>query len=57
MRHLKATEPRLVLLCSNTQFNGSPDVSVPQVKVRIKVFLWSDGSGIGGSRILKSQVL
>lgn len=46
-----------LLLCSNAQLNGSTDVSVPQFKVWIKVFLRSDGGGIGGGCILESQVL
>lgn len=52
-----AAELPSLLLCSNAQFNGPADVSVAKVKIRIKIFLWSDGSGVGGSRILQGQVL
>lgn len=51
LEHLK------LLLCSNAQFNGTADVSFHKVKVGIKVFLWSDRSGIVGSCIFESQVL
>lgn len=46
-----------LLLCSNAQFNRTADVSFHKVKVGIKVFLWSDRSGIVGSCIFESQVL
>lgn len=46
-----------LLLCSNAQFYGSANVSVPKVKVGIEVFLWCDGGGIGGSCIFKGKIL
>lgn len=52
-----AVELRFLLLCPDAQFNGPADVSVPQVKIRVEVFFWRDGCGIGGSGILQSQVL
>lgn len=54
---IRAVELRVLLLCSDAQFNGPADVSVPQVKIRVKIFFWRDGCGIGGSGILQSQVL
>lgn len=46
-----------LLLCTNAHFNGPADVSGPEVKLRVEIFLWSDGSGVGGSCILHSHVL
>ena len=45
------------LLCPDAQLNGPADVSVFQVKLWIKVLLWSDGGRVGGGRILQSQIL
>lgn len=52
-----ATVPVYLLLCSDAQLNRSANVSIPQVKVGVKIFLWSDGSGVGGSCVLQSKVL